>query len=441
MDTQPLELQIERMLGSAAKAGIELDEAEARRWLSAAASGSEDHLVTFDARSGVFGHRIAMLDFQDSDLSHFRAVGAVVEIPDADDIQTALALSGSAAQSKIQSFPGDCDFFERVNIKAATFEDACRRLGEVIDAKASETRSGPSYRLMEVKFGEYPETLYLGEATLRAGTPISWSPDEVETGAKRLFTADGTERWLTWDEAALNPGWCKIDWVFADPNRHELVNASNMIDATWEAPDGSITPLDGYLDPYFQEIYLEAESVPLFTKLIANVSADALDSYVEALEKEVAKYLDQAHSNVGKAAKRMYNIFRISARYPEAAFIRELFDEPANVLYQIYSVIRTIEEASAPGSDLPISVVMEQLDEAILEVVGTLEGVEEQEIVAMLINLRDDVTGQDPDPVAVAGARSALLNLVNNFFREKLVAMPEVRDYMDDVVARVSTEH
>ena len=33
-------------------------------------------------------------------------------------VETALALSGSAAQSKIQTYPGDCDYFERVNILA-----------------------------------------------------------------------------------------------------------------------------------------------------------------------------------------------------------------------------------------------------------------------------------------------------------------------------------
>ena len=47
----------------------------------------------------------------------------------------------------------------------------------------------------------------------------------------------------------------------------QLANASNMLDVTWEAPDGTITPLDGYLDPYFQEVYLEAESIPIFSKL------------------------------------------------------------------------------------------------------------------------------------------------------------------------------
>ena len=59
-----------------------------------------------------------------------------------------------------------------------------------------------------------------------------------------------------------------------------------MLDVTWEAPDGTITPLDGFLDPYFQEIYLDSESIPIFSKLSQHVSANALDQYVEQLEKE-----------------------------------------------------------------------------------------------------------------------------------------------------------
>ena len=58
-------------------------------------------------------------------------------------------------------------------------------------------------------------------------------------------------------------------------------------------------------------------------------SADALDDYVHQLEKEVNKYLTK-DINYGKAAKRMYNVFRLVGRYGEAAFIRELFDEPAS---------------------------------------------------------------------------------------------------------------
>ena len=152
--------------------------------------------------------------------------------------------------------------------------------------------------------------------------------------------------------AAQDPGWCKLDWVIADPERGTLANASNMLDVTWEAPDGTITPLDGYLDPYFQEVYLEAESIPLFSKLAEHVSENALDDYVHQLEKEVRKYVTRDPLNYGKAAKRMYNIFRLTGKYEEAVFLRELFDEPATMLYQVYSLIRTIDDAAKPGSSI-----------------------------------------------------------------------------------------
>jgi len=222
--------------------------------------------------------------------------------------------------------------------------------------------------------------------------------------------------------------------VVADPVRKEVANASNMLDVTWEAPDGSITPLDGFLDPYFQEVYLDATSVPLFSKLAQHVSSDALDDYVGQLEKEVKKYLSHDHPNYGKAAKRMYNIFRLDGRYLEAAFLRELFDEPATVLYQLYALVRTIEEASGPDSEVDVATVIGQADRAILEVVHTLEGVEESELVAQLLEVRDGITAAEGvNDAVVEGARDRLLNLVNNFFFDKMNALPELRTYMESV--------
>jgi hypothetical protein len=222
--------------------------------------------------------------------------------------------------------------------------------------------------------------------------------------------------------------------VVADPVRRQVANASNMLDVTWEAPDGSITPLDGFLDPYFQEVYLDAASVPLFSKLAQHVSSDALDNYVAQLEKEVKKYLSVDHPNYGKAAKRMYNIFRLDGRYLEAAFLRELFDEPATVLYQLYALVRTIEEASGPNSEVDVATVIGQADRAILEVVHTLEGVEEEELVSQLLEVRDGITAEGGvDGAVVEEARDRLLNLVNNFFYDKMTSLPELRDYMTSV--------
>jgi hypothetical protein len=419
-----MDADLQRMIESAERVGVELDSDEAARWLQAVQSSATDE-ISFDHRTGVFGNRIALLDFSPDDLSHFRAIGALVEIPDEAGVETALSLSGSAAQSKIQEYPGDADFFERVNIHAPTLEEACDRAGEVIRRKALATLEGSTHRLMEVKFGEYPEDVVRDDEWMKAGTPISWAPDEIEAG--RIECDDGV---VTWEDAARHPGWTKLDWVVADAVRGQVVNASNMLDVTWEAPDGTITPLDGFLDPYFQEVYLDSAEVPLFAKLAQQVSADALDTYVDQLEREVEKYLAGAHPNIGKAAKRMYNVFRLNGRYLEAAFIRELFDEPANALYQTYAVVRTVEEAAAPESPIDVGAVQSQLDEAIRGVTRALEGIEEEEIVDALLDLRAAVGGSGVDSGDAARTRSRLVNLVNNFFHEKLGAMPEIRDYM-----------
>jgi hypothetical protein len=270
-----------------------------------------------------------------------------------------------------------------------------------------------------------------------AGGPVAWTADEVEAGQIDVLRGDGTPAVVTWDEVGGEPGWCKLDWVIADPVRGELANASNMLDATWEAPDGQITPLDGYLDPYFQEVYLEAESIPVFSKLAQHVSADALDDYIAQLEREVNKYVTK-DINYGKAAKRMYNIFRLTGRYHEAAFLRELFDEPTTMLYQVWALIRTMDEASQPGSTISMDNVLAQADRLILGVIDALEGDQETEIVRYLLRLRDSLSrqkvGQELTAEAEA-ARAEVINIVNNFFYEKLTAVPEIRGYMDRLKA------
>jgi hypothetical protein len=117
----------------------------------------------------------------------------------------------------------------------------------------------------------------------------------------------------------------------------------------------------------------------------------------------------------------------------EAAFLREIFDEPTTALYQVYSVVRTIEEASEPGSTVDQRAVLDQVDRTIVEVVRALEGVEEEEIVAQLLAVRDGVRDGGVDSDLAEEARARLLNLVNNFFYDKMTALPEVRDYMESM--------
>ena len=221
----------------------------------------------------------------------------------------------------------------------------------------------------------------------------SRGPPTRSRPAGSRWSATGSPETLTWEQASADPGWCKLDWIVADPARRALANASNMLDVTWEAPDGTITALDGFIDPYFQEVYLEAESLPLFTRLVGELSADAVDDYVDQLEHEVVKYTTK-DPNYGKVARRLYNIFRLTGRYAEAAYLRELFDEPTTVLYQVAAQIRTLDEADRPGAEFDYETLVKQTDALIMSAIAALDGRSEAEMVRHLMGVRNNLRGR-----------------------------------------------
>ncbi len=437
LDVDGRSAALDGVIESAKQLGVELDEAEAAQWVAALEVEAEGGDVVVDVDSGIYGHRVSMLDFTARDLARFRAIGEIVGFPDRPPtVLTALALSGSAAQGKVQSFPGDCDYFERIHITAATRDEACAILADVMRDKALATRVGPTYRLWEVKFGSYPFDAERGGRPVRAGSPISWTADEVAAGRIEVVR-DGRPEELTWGQVSADPGWCKLDWIVADPVRRALANASNMLDVTWEAPDGTITALDGFIDPYFQEVYLEAESLPLFTRLIDELSADAVDEYVDQLEHEVVKYTTK-DPNYGKVARRLYNIFRLTGRYAEAAYLRELFDEPTTVLYQVAAQIRTLDEADRPGAEFDYETLVKQTDALIMSAISALDGRSEAEMVRHLMSVRNNLRGRrgSADRTAqVDEVKVEALRAVNDYFERRLMAVPSIKAYVDDLVA------
>jgi len=431
------------ILDSAERMGVELDRDEALRWIEAMRSETLGG-VQVDVQSGVFGHRVTMADTDTEGLARLRHVIGVVGIPDEPpDVTTALALSGSAAQGRIQRFPADCDFFERVHIRAATRQAAIDRLGEVLRAKALATVSGLGHRLWEVKWGAHDRAGTVRGAEVRPGHWISWTPQEVVAGAQELVLADGSVETIAWGSAPGRPGWAKLDWVVADPARGLLSNASNVIDPTWESPDGEIVPLDGFLDPYFQEVYLEAESIPLFTRLVKELGADSVADYVGQLEHEVRKYTVTS-PNHGKAARRMYNVFRLTGRYPEAAYVRELFDEPVTALYQLAALLQTVADASTAGGEVfDRELLLTQMDQLIVSAVAALDGPEEAILVQRLTRFRDALADGDADRDAdaerqalVDASRDEALGQVDGFFRRTLRAVPSIDAYLDEIASR-----
>ncbi|MEX0796603.1 MAG: hypothetical protein WD274_07910 [Acidimicrobiia bacterium] len=429
---------IDAVLAAAAELGVELDADEAREWIEAVSREASAQL-TVDVDSGVYGHQVTMADLDDEELGRFRHIASIVGIDDRPpDVLTALALSGSAAQNRVHRYPGDCDFFERVHIRAATREAACNLLAEVIHEKAMSALRGPGYRLQEVKFGSWPVSAAIVGDKVSAGSPVSWTPEQIEARGIEYHRADGERAVLSWEAAAAEPGWCKLDWVVADPGHGGVSNASNVLDATWEAADGTVTPLDGFLDPYFQEVYLEVDSIPLFSKLVKEMGADSVADFVERLTEEVYKYTVES-PNYGKAARRMYNIFRLTGRYPEAAYLRELFDEPVTALYQVSAMLRTLTEAADGSDTFQTDGMVAQVDTLIMSAVQALEGRSEAEMVGKLLRLRDSVSRRDEASEFaedVSEVRADAMSAVDAYFEKALTGVPSIKEYLEDVASR-----
>lgn len=428
----------EQLLAAAEASGVEIDKAEAARWIDAVSAEASGGSVMVDVDSGIYGHRVTMADLDTAGIDRFRRMAAIVGFPDDPPrVMTALALSGSAAQARVQRFPADADFFERVHILAETREGACATLAGVIRDKALSTLAGSGHRLMEVRFGNWPVDATVDGRSVRRGDSVSWAPAQVEAGGIAFLAADGAEGVLWWDDAALQPGWCKLDWVIEDAADGRLSNVSNMLDVTWEAPDGAVTPLDGFLDPYFQEVYLETESIPLFSRLVKEMGADAVADYVEQLNREVYSYT-VVHPNYGKATRRLYNVFRLTGKYAEAAFIRELFDEPVTALYQVAAILRTLNEAAAGGDAFDTESIVAEFDGLIMSSISALDGPAEAEMVARLLRLRDGFNRRaqsDAREEDLAYAQSEAMREVDAWFKRALERVPTIKAYLDDLAA------
>lgn len=431
--------ELKKIMESAKRLGIEMDEDEALQWLTQMAIQDKNE-ITVDAKNLVYGAKIAIMDFSAQDLEYFRRIGKIVGLADKPGIiETALALSGSAAQSKIQKNPGDADFFQRVNIKAATREEAVKILADAMRAKGMENMRGVDFQLLSVKFGTHSDEAVYGGKPIKKRSPMTWQPRELEAGSFEIELADGTKKTIRWEDGAIEPGWTKLDWVVADTQRGQLSNASNLLDVTWEAPSGDITPLDGFVDPYFQEIYLDAGSVPIFSKLVQQVDEGALDKYVTDLEHEVYKYLIK-HPNYGKVAKRTYNIFRLTNRYAEAAYIRELFDEPTTALYRVWSMFETLSGAATPDSRLDRVALLKQYDQLIEQVVMNTEGEKEIRVVRALMSARDESLGYKPFIESMdkhfEASREDVIGILNAYFHDLLYGYEPIAEFLEQIRTR-----
>jgi hypothetical protein len=79
--------------------------------------------------------------------------------------------------------------------------------------------------------------------------------------------------------------------------------------------------------------------------------------------------------------------------------------------------------------------LVEEVDQLIMSAIEALQGPREAEVVAQLLRLRDEVSGrkQGERGAEVRRLQAEALSTVNDYFRARLVALPEISAYLDSV--------
>jgi hypothetical protein len=164
---------------------------------------------------------------------------------------------------------------------------------------------------------------------------------------------------------------------------------------------------------------------------------DAIAGYVELLTEEVYRYTVH-EPNFGKAARRMHNIFRLTGRFAEADFIRDLFDEPTTALYQAAAVLRTLNGRSEDRETGDGDALAAQVDRLIMSAIGALDGRAEDEMVQRLMAVRAELSRlsrPDAQGDELVYLREAALVAVNDYFERALTANPSIYGYLKSVAA------
>jgi len=135
-------------------------------------------------------------------------------------------------------------------------------------------------------------------------------------------------------------------------------------------------------------------------------------------------------------------VFRLSGRYPEAAYLRELFDEPVTALYQLAALLQTIADAASTGTEVfEAELLVGQVDQLIMSAVAALDGPDEALMVERLQRFRRSIVGEDGtlgpvDEQDMSTAREAALAEVDGYFRRVMRAVPSIAAYLDELAAR-----
>jgi len=93
-----------------------------------------------------------------------------------------------------------------------------------------------------------------------------------------------------------------------------------------------------------------------------------------------------------------------------------------------------VDDALRVKADFECQKLIDQIDDLIMNVVKIMEDDRESEIVKRLLTFRDSISRQactEELSAEAEAARDEVINVVNNFFYDRLTAVPEIKSYIE----------
>ena len=168
---------------------------------------------------------------------------------------------------------------------------------------------------------------------------------------------------------------------------------------------------------------------------VGEVSGWACQAYVEHLEREIDGVIGREPKNVARAAVLLYDLCRVTGHAEEAAYLEQVFDRPGIVLFQLSVLLRSVQPALLGSPDAALHEAAVQVGDLLRLVLLALEGVDDPAIVDALFDLHDSLEEAERSgrPEAFASSVNHLTQHINDFFFDRLTALPALREYVVSV--------
>jgi hypothetical protein len=108
-------------------------------------------------------------------------------------------------------------------------------------------------------------------------------------------------------------------------------------------------------------------------------------------------------------------------------------------MYQVAALVRTLDEADRPGAAFDHETMLKQADALIMAAIAALDGRSEAAMVERLLAVRNNLRsrrGAGDRTGEVDAVKTAALDAVNDYFRERLYAVPSIAAYLEELAAR-----